>query len=393
MDGFEKGILRRVARQMKGAMLYVNAGKGHYIPAKALQDSFIEAGYECVLEDLFVVFDTPFWEFFCKYDWRFLLHHPNFEPLLHKTTDTRFNFKLIKAQGIAKHKLRSFEKWYNENKPDFIVSTNFLGGIFLPEACRLLGIDIPIYQYAADVFDSPISGINPDLTRMYVPSVLGKENVIKRGQPEETVATCPFPLQTHFEKYVKLTKHEARDKLGLENKFTVLVNLGGEGIWNTALLRELVERNYDIQVVAIGGLSVTTQNAFKRFRQDNPHFTFLYRGFVSNVQEYISACDVQIGKAGANAVMESMYIGRPFIVTQILYAFRASKDFFENRKVGWCENNVIKQADIIGSLYLNPDCLDRIDDRFATLPMNFGAAKFRDQIICDTQEYYRTRLK
>ena len=36
---------------MKGAMLYVNAGKGHYVPAKALADSFIRAGQEAVLED------------------------------------------------------------------------------------------------------------------------------------------------------------------------------------------------------------------------------------------------------------------------------------------------------------------------------------------------------
>lgn len=372
---------------MKGAMLYVNAGKGHYIPAKALHDSLIKSGQESVLEDLFVVFGTNFWEFFCKYDWRFLLHHPRLEPIVHSATDNRLSFKLIKWQGLNRKHLEAFRNWYEANRPDFIVSTNFIGGIFLPEAIRKIGVDIPIYQYAADVFDSPLTGINPLLTRMYVPSRIGCENVIRRGQPESTVSVCPFPLQTHFEEYELLSKREAREKLRLTDKFTVLMNLGGEGIGNTELLNELVSRNYDVQVVAIGGMSKTTQAAFDRFQRENPSFTFLRRGFVDNVQEYISACDLQIGKAGANAVMESMYIGRPFIVTEVLYAFRASRDFFERHKVGWCENNVEKQANIIGSLFLNQEMLLEIQKRFDILPIEFGAAKFRDQIISDTLKY------
>lgn len=376
---------------MKGAMLYVNAGKGHYIPAKALHDSMIKAGHECVLDDLFVAFGTRFWEVFCKYDWRFLLHHPHIEPLLHAMTDTRFNYHLIKMHGTKKARLKSFSFWLDTYKPDFIVSTNFLGGIFIPAALKELGVDIPVYQYAADVFDSPLTGINPALTKIYVPSKVGYENIIKRGQPEETVELCPFPLQQNFEDYFRLTKADARDKLKLENKFTILINLGGEGIGNTELLNELVARKYDVQVVAIGGLSKTTQHAFRMFRKKNPGFTFVYRGFVSNVQEYISACDVQIGKAGANAVMESMYLRRPFIVTQVLYAFKASKDFFERHMVGWCENNVDKQADIIGSLYLNPETTNIIDKRFNTVPMEFGASKFRDQILRETEKYYRKR--
>ena len=80
---------------MRGAMLYVNAGKGHYMPAKALADSFVRAGHEAILEDLFVVVDAPFWKLFCKYDWRFLLHHPKFERFLHRYTDSRLNYYLM----------------------------------------------------------------------------------------------------------------------------------------------------------------------------------------------------------------------------------------------------------------------------------------------------------
>ena len=85
---------------MKGALLYGNAGKGHYIPAKALAESFERAGYETILEDLFVVFDTEFWEDFCRNEWRFMLRHPRLEALLDRLSDTRLIGFFISRIGL-----------------------------------------------------------------------------------------------------------------------------------------------------------------------------------------------------------------------------------------------------------------------------------------------------
>ena len=175
---------------MRGAMLYVNAGKGHYVPAIALADSFNKAGHKAIVEDLFIAMGTPFWEWFCKYDWRFLLHHPHLEGICHYMTDNRLSTQLIKGQGLTKGHLSSLEAWYRKYKPDFVISTNFLGGIILPSAFRKLGIDIPVFQYAADVFDTPRSGVNRNITKMYLPTELGVRNAIRKGQPEDTVSLC-----------------------------------------------------------------------------------------------------------------------------------------------------------------------------------------------------------
>ena len=370
---------------MKGAMLYVNAGKGHYIPAKALADSFIRAGHEAVLEDLFVVFGTPFWEFFCKYDWRFLLHHPRLEPIVHSLTDTRFNSFLIKQQGLQKKHLESFRRWYEENRPDFILSTNFIGGIILPAAIRKLGIDIPIYQYCADVFDTPLAGVSPQLDRMYLPTELGKENAIKKGQPENTISICPFPLQEKFEAYSYTSRAEVRRRLGLPEKFTILCSLGGEGIGSTHLLHALARARVDCQVVVIGGQSRTTTRSFEHFSAEHPDFPVFLRGFVDNVPEYLAACDIQIGKAGANAVMEAIYMRRPFIVTEVLYAFRASMEFLRRHMVGWGENDIHRQVALIKDYMNNGDLREKVDQAFSDLPVTFGSDAFRDQLISDTE--------
>ena len=41
---------------MKGAFVYVDAGKGHYVPAVALSDAMKAMGDEAIVEDLFVIF-------------------------------------------------------------------------------------------------------------------------------------------------------------------------------------------------------------------------------------------------------------------------------------------------------------------------------------------------
>ena len=371
---------------MKGAMLYVNAGKGHYVPAKALADSFIRGGHEAIVEDLFVVFGTPFWEFFCKYDWRFLLHHPRLEPIVHALTDNKLNSRLITLQGLQKKHINSFISWYEKNKPDFIISTNFIGGIILPYVVEKLGYDVPIYQYCADVFDTPSTGICNKLDKMYLPTELGIENAIKKGQDEKSLEICPFPLREQFETFTYTSKSEVRKKLNLPDKFTILCSLGGEGIGSTSFLYALAKAGVDCQVVVIGGQSKTTTKHFERFSKDHPDFPVYRRGFVNNVQEYLAACDMQVGKAGANAVMEAIYMRRPFIVTEVLYAFKASKEFLNRHMIGWCENDPHKQAEIIKEYMDNKELRDKVEHEFNNLPITFGSDLFRDLLIRETEK-------
>ena len=64
---------------MKGAFLYVDAGKGHYVPAVALSDAMKDMGEEAIVEDLFVIFKAPIVRWISKHYWRYLLHHPKLE--------------------------------------------------------------------------------------------------------------------------------------------------------------------------------------------------------------------------------------------------------------------------------------------------------------------------
>ena len=150
----------------------------------------------------------------------------------------------------------------------------------------------------------------------------------------------------------------------------------------------MVDRGYNWQIVAIGGMSKSTNSAFDKFCREYPYVDFHRPGFVNNVNEYLIASDIQIGKAGANALMESIYLHRPCIISDLLYAARATKDFFAENEVGWCEGRVSKQVSIVESYFNNSSLLNDMAERYAKLPVEFSSDRFRDQIIKDTEDFY-----
>ena len=377
---------------MKGALLYVDAGKGHYIPAIALEESFKETEHEVVVENLFVVLDSPRLNSSCKKSWRFLLHHPKVEYVWNTVMDeTRIGRTLQKIATQPVYR-KNFKQWYEQNKPDFIVSTNFIGGYVLPKIIKKLGLNIPVFQYAADVFDTPQSGINNKLTKMYMPSLIGYNNAVKKGQKKETLTICPFPLQKKFEKLkaLNISKQEMRAKLGLEDKFTILYNLGGEGIGSIDFLNEMAKRGHNWQVLLIGGKSSIIDRKLALFNKLHPKATVHKLGFINNVPEYLVASDIQIGKAGTNALLEAVYMSCPCLISDILFAAKATKEFFKEYPLGWGENDAKKQVKIVED-YIKK--LDEGNHSNNNPGIEFSSDKLRDLILKDTDDYYNNLNK
>jgi len=374
---------------MKIALLYIDAGKGHITPAKALSDAFIDLGHTTVVENLLLeVCNAPVVNWISKYNWRMQLHSPRLEHFINPKGDTYANAKRIRFLATHSHAPKDFKRWYDKNKPDCIVVTHFLGANLIKPIVDHLGLHVPVFEYSADVFFTPNIGISDDLDKLYICTKLGKELTIAQGQPEETISICPFPLKKSMRDLKTLSKEEARKKLGLEDKFTVLLNLGGEGIGKADFLEEVQERGLDWQVIAVGTLSKSTSIRYTNFKEKNPLFALHTPGFVDNIQDYIFACDVQAGKAGANALMESLYLKRPFLVSNLLYAALPTKTFMERHKVGWTEDSVPEQVSIFQAYDQDKQEQEAMQQRFGKLPLSFDILAFTDMILEDSKAFY-----
>lgn len=374
---------------MKIALLYVDAGKGHITPAKALSDAFEDLGHSTVVDNLLLeVVNAPLVNWISKHNWRTLLHFPRLEKFVNPRNDSFANARRMRFLATHSHGPKDFKLWYDKTKPDCIVVAHFTAAHLIKPIVDHLRLEIPVFEYATDVFFTPNTGIGHDLDKLYICTKLGKELTIGQGQPEETISICPFPLKKAMRDINALSKQDARKKLHLQDKFTVLLNLGGEGIGKTDFLEEVTRRNLDWQVIAVGTLSKSTARRYNKFKEDHPSFALHTPGFVNNIQDYIFASDVQAGKAGANALMESLYLKRPFLVSNLLYAALPTKEFMQRHKVGWTEDSVPKQVSILQDYEQDKGEQEAMQQRFSKLPLSFDSLAFAEMIVEDTKAYY-----
>lgn len=372
---------------MRGIICYIDGGKGHYTPAKAIHESMIRSGHDVTIAELFLALDLRFWYWLTKYIWRFLLHHPRLEKIISGSHDnqTSWNKWALLARLFYK---KTFSRWLDEHDPEFIVVTHFLCGVLLIPMIKACGRDIPVFYYSPDVFMSVKGGISNAYENMYIPSQEGVQQVIDAGMDPAKVTLCSFPIQHTFLKFERLDKATARKKLGLQDMFTVLLSLGGEGIGTTDFVQTAAKEKLEIQVILAGRISTSTSLKYDLFKTRYPQFDLVIIGFVDNIHEYLMASDMVIGKQGANTLMEAIFMRRPCMISELLYTAERSAEFLRKYQIGWSEDDPERQVEIVKSCALDPQFQSKIEHNFDIVPLTFGADALSDQIIADAKDYH-----
>lgn len=368
---------------MKTAFVYIDAGKGHYIPAKALSDAYLDLNMgESRLVNLFDIYASKKQKIFIEDGWRMALKFPRLERFLFPLIDNSLNrFMLEKVLDNKKH-MKHFREFVEKEQIDLFISTNFITGLSLAFAIEKIGKNIPVFQYAADAVSTQRIGVTNKLKMMYLASPVGTAEAIKRGMEKDKVKLCPFPLQYKMENAVKRSKKEERIDLGLdEDGFIIAFSLGGEGITRLSVLKEVDKKGLDVTFILLGRMRKKTEKELKQILKETKHIKVITPGFVDNIHQYFLSSDITMGKAGANSVMESIYLKRYTIISDQLYPFENIKPTLENNKIGCVENNAKKQADIIEYFYFNREELDK--GNYSGLGITFSAKECISLMIED----------
>lgn len=372
---------------VKAVCIYVDGGKGHYVPAKAVSEELAELGVETRLEEFFDYLDIRWIGRINKFFWRTMLRMPRLEQHISKHNDSDSNGMELGIKFAIKHCMRMLDANFDEFQPDLIFTTHPYAGTIISEMLFSAGIEIPVYYFATDVFSAPVASICPRLRKFLISTEEGRARVIKMGQNPETVVLSPFPLQREVAESPKLSKTDARKKLGLdENLFTVQLNLGGEGLGSLSLLSALLKADTPVQVVILGGFDESMKKRIKgiaenaRNRESKVHAP----GFVKNVSEYLAASDIVAGRAGINTIVEAMYAHRPFLITDLVYTVIPSAEYVEKYHVGWnASEDTQKQLSIILDLASHPEKFSGMDDNFDAIPIEYSAEHLARMLIED----------
>jgi processive 1,2-diacylglycerol beta-glucosyltransferase len=366
---------------MRVACVYINAGKGHYIPARAISDGLVKLGVEAPMVDFFDMIGARRLDRFNQWMWRWQLRFPAVERSLNGAADrSRLNRWLLpRLQWIFYR--RHFSAYIRENHYDAVICTHYMPSQILSIFYQKLQAPTDVFAYASDVFFTPRIGIHPNLRKFYISTEEGRRQVVAAGLADEQVVLAPFPIQSSCVSAPQLTKQEARASLDLEDRFTILVNLGGEGIGTVALVEELELRGAAVQAVLVGGMQPKVRTRLEELKQQCKAVKIHVAGFVDNIYDYLYAADIVVGKAGINAMLEALYIRRPFLVTTLYYTVAEAAEYFERYQVGWYAPRVKDQADIIGRYIEEPMLLDEIQENFAHVPITFGSEGIAQDMI------------
>lgn len=267
-------------------------------------------------------------------------------------------------------------KFLSEINPDVIFSTHWATNYYA-EHMEKKPLTI---MYCPDAHLNRMFKYKADITLCSMETGYS-EALDDRRFKSNNLRLVPFCIRNSaFE--IKDSKEESRKKIGVSNRFTVVLTEGGYGNGKMPIIIEkLLKEDLPINIIAICGKNEKLANEFKKYKVGK-NTTFIPLGFTKNIFNYINAADIFCGKAG-NMIAEPTFFGVPSIVSGLSTGIeRHIASYYINFvKCAILETNPSKATDLIIDFYKNPKSLEVYRENAIKHHDHFGAEKTADIIF------------
>lgn len=197
-----------------------------------------------------------------------------------------------------------------ELAPDVVVSTHWATDYY---AEHMKNKPFTV-MYGPDAHLNPFFCYKCDLDMISVPS--GYEKAMKLGRRfnEDNLKLVPTAIRKEAFDIAKTDKRELRKKLGISDRFTVIVMDGGYGVGLTEKLSlALIKDGLPINVIAACGKNDALAERLKAAKGGG-QTELIPLAFCENILEYIAASDLYFGKSGSG-IAEPSFFGVPSGIT------------------------------------------------------------------------------
>ena len=207
-------------------------------------------------------------------------------------------------------------KFLKNYQPDIAVCTHFLPAEIISWLTAKGKISFPQAIVVTD-FDAHALWLCHNYERYFVALEETKIHLSKIGIPSEKITVSGIPIDPIFAE--TKDKSAMREKYGLaKDKLTILVSAGGFGVGNIEfLLRALADLQTPAQILAICGRNEELKNKLEKLSAaslNNERVTFKSIGFTTEMDEYMSAADLIVGKPGGLTTSEAMAKNLIFVI-------------------------------------------------------------------------------
>jgi processive 1,2-diacylglycerol beta-glucosyltransferase len=301
-------------------LLSATSGAGHVRAAQALEKAFLARG-DCAVEHIDVLQHVS--KFFQRvYDKAYISmvrRAPELMGLLYDRTDQPW---LHPRRRLALDRLNTgpMIRLLKRIQPDLCVATHFLPA----EIIAWLIAKRKLRAHNAIVvtdYDVHAMWLCRTVDRYYLAIEEAAQYLAGIGVPKEKLRVTGIPIDPLFA--TPLNKSEARKHLGLDAGATmVLISAGGYGIGPVQLLvKDLLALERPWQIVAIAGKSEKTRKHLEELAKTggklpsgSPRLCPV--GFTTEMDKYMAAADLMVGKAGGLTTSEALARGLPMALIE-----------------------------------------------------------------------------
>eukprot|EP00600_Ochromonadales_sp_CCMP1393_P015312 CAMPEP_0175033728 /NCGR_PEP_ID=MMETSP0005-20121125/22187_1 /TAXON_ID=420556 /ORGANISM="Ochromonas sp., Strain CCMP1393" /LENGTH=415 /DNA_ID=CAMNT_0016294431 /DNA_START=505 /DNA_END=1753 /DNA_ORIENTATION=+ len=265
---------------------------------------------------------VPMYRYLAKHPilWRGMYAYGKFPPT-----------KLFQEVDSRRVCYKRFKRAIEDADPDFVVSVHPL--------CQLIPISIvqemnrkrspekpriPFVTIVTDLGSAHSTWFDRRADAVFVPSTEVRDIARRCGYPASKILMKGLPIRPSFWKESQ-PKDAVRKTLGMADHMkTVLLMGGGDGVGGLGNIAAEVTnklKKLDLKsrlIVICGHNAKMTQQLTQKLRPDPDHVDVMVKGFVDNIDEYMSASDCLITKAGPGTIAESMIRGLPLIISSYL---------------------------------------------------------------------------
>jgi len=367
----------------------IAAGGGHVASARAMAEAverLYPGRFEVRISDFMHEVGATAFDRRHKAMWRWALRYPLSARLGQRAIDAAPQL----AMRVQRRLLRSFARraaaHLRLDPVDLVVSNHGLVTTGLALAQRHHGLDVPVLTFATEPHGISAYWADPWADHILVPSEAIRRTLARMGVPASRLEVVGYPVQQAF--LEASGQAEARRRLRLEDRFTCLVSLGGEGVAAKpkALIEALRSPSPAPQLVVICGRNAALKGELLAMELPG----LRVEGFVDGMADYIAASDVVVGKAGPASVYEALAVGRPVLVTG--YAGlneRGVMRFLEQCSLGRFVRDATELRREVRRLQSDPDALQVVRTRCLELGLRAQTDALAHRVVAYLSEHRR----
>ncbi|KAK4764329.1 hypothetical protein SAY87_013767 [Trapa incisa] len=307
-------------------ILMSDTGGGHRASAEAIRDAFrMEFG------DEYQVFVKDVWKEYTGWplndmerSYKFMVKHVQLWNVAFHSTSPRWIHSVYLA-AIAAYYAKEVEAGLMEYKPDIIISVHPLMQHIPLWVLKWQGLQkkVVFVTVITDLNTCHPTWFHPGVSRCYCPSQEVAKRALVDGLEESQVRVYGLPIRPSFARAVHL-KDKLREELEMDPDLpAVLLMGGGEGMGPVkktamALGKSLFDKNAGKPIGQLVIICGRNKNLASTLQSEEWKIPVKVRGFETQMEKWMGACDCIITKAGPGTIAEALIRGLPIILNDYI---------------------------------------------------------------------------